>query len=168
MEGKESKAAELPARLVLYFDGLCEPRNPGGWSTYGWHVCTEAGEPVQSGHGVAARKGEAHSTNNHAEYSALGFGLRWLTDQGWRGEFLEVRGDSRLVVNQVNGSWACNKEHLRKLRERCLQFLEELADDWRACWIPREENTVCDALSRKAYEAVAGEPPPERPRKGKS
>jgi hypothetical protein len=23
---------------TLYFDGLCEPRNPGGWMCYGWAI----------------------------------------------------------------------------------------------------------------------------------
>jgi ribonuclease HI len=162
MSAGEDKAGAMPARLVLYFDGLCEPKNPGGWCTYGWQIQDTVGAKIASGHGLAAKKGEPHATNNYAEYCALGFGLRWLAERGWGGEYLSLRGDSKLVINQVMGGWACNKKHLQKLRQRCLELLEQLADDWEAVWIPREENSAADALSRRAYEEATGQPVPER------
>jgi len=62
--------------MVLNFDGLCEPRNPGGWSCFGW-VLTRDGAALATGHGVAAPPGP-DSTNNVAEYAALIAGLEAL------------------------------------------------------------------------------------------
>jgi ribonuclease HI len=152
---------DLPDRLVVFFDGLCEP-NPYGWSTYGWCILdADTGAEIACDEGVAAREGEPNSTNNYAEYCALGFALRFLADRGWQGE-LEVRGDSQLVIRQVGGAWACNKEHLRKLRDRCRDMLARLGGGHTLVWVPREENTRCDGLSKEAYRRATGRACPER------
>jgi ribonuclease HI len=156
---------EFPDKLIVFFDGSCEPRNPGGWSTYGWCIQdAESGDVLAEGHGVVAKAGAANSTNNYAEYSALGFALRFLLDRGWTGG-IEIRGDSKLVVNQITDRWACNKDHLRKLRDRCRELLKKISLGTVLTWIPREQNEYCDALSQKAYTEATGKPYPERRRK---
>jgi len=40
--------------LTLYFDGLCEPVNPGGIACYGWQIL-EDGVIIQEDDGVEAR-----------------------------------------------------------------------------------------------------------------
>ena len=52
-------------------------------------------------------------TNNIAEYNALLTGISKALELGWKHVFIE--GDSKLVVNQVNGTWKVNKEHLQSL-----------------------------------------------------
>lgn len=148
---------ELGRELFLYFDGLCDP-NPGGVACYGWLIKRE-GKMIASGKGCVSK----NSTNNVAEYSALGFGLKWLLEQKWDG-VLKIYGDSKLVVEQVNDKWACNKEHLQKLRARCWEILNQLGF-WRIDWHPREQNEEADALSRQAFIDEMGFPPPERRRK---
>jgi ribonuclease HI len=156
--------AALPAKLLLGFDGSTEPRNPGGWATYGWCLWDRADEAAY-GYGLAAAAGTRLATNNFAEWCALGFGLRWLLDQQWQGE-LQIRGDSMLVVSQLNGSWKCNKPHLQALRQRCWQILARIAaGTWNSAWIPRAQNERCDGLSRRAFIEVTGLPYPERKRK---
>lgn len=49
-------------RLTLCFDGLCEPRNPGGIACYGWRLLDERGETLQEGPGVVARAVVSEST----------------------------------------------------------------------------------------------------------
>lgn len=148
----------LGDNLLLLFDGLCEPRNPGGFACYGWLI--KSGDAVvASGHGLAAR----NSTNNFAEYAALGFGLRWLTDRQWSGK-LKIMGDSKLVVEQITQRWNCNKEHLQKLRARCWELLA-IVGEWEITWHPREQNEEADALSRQAYVEETGQQPPERTRR---
>ena len=151
-------ATGLADELTLHFDGACEPRNPGGVATYGWVLSTG-----HSGCGVVATGGPT-STNNLAEWSALGFGLRWIADQKLKPEKLLIFGDSQLVVRQLNHEWACNKEHLQKLRARCEELLKAIDRPWAAEWIPREKNEDADALSRKAYTDHTGKPFPERRR----
>jgi len=135
--------------LTLYFDGLCEPVNPGGIACFGWLLLDERGQVVQEGNGVEARGPDA--TNNVAEWAALERGLRAAA--ALRPESLEIRGDSQLVINQLTGSWRMNAVHLRPYRERCLYLLRGC--QWAARWIPREQNEAADALSRKAYRAEA-------------
>ena len=156
--------SDFPNELGLYFDGSCEPCNPGGVATYGW-IAEHGGEVLASGSGIVARGGPG-STNNVAEYSALGFGLRHLADRGWSGR-LYIFGDSQLVVKQMGFVWACNKEHLQKLRARCLELLEKVCPgkSYTLTWIPREQNAAADALSRQAYEQGTGKKYPERKRR---
>lgn len=151
----------LPPKLHLYFDGLCEARNPGGWSCYGWVLLDEAATNVASGHGVSKKPGPT-STNNFAEYAALGFALRYLADEKWKGNKLRIWGDSQLVIRQITREWDCNKEHLQKLRQRCWDLLDALGCRWSAEWVPRTRNEAADALSRLAYKEATGQDCPVR------
>lgn len=153
--------------IRVFFDGACEPCNPGGVATCGWViygvddlVLTEGSLVVGDG---------PNTTNNVAEYNALGFSLRWLTDHLDKivdaGQ-VNIFGDSRLVVEQVGGNWKCNKDHLRALRDRCRELMESLRKTHVVTlrWVPREENEAADALSRRAYESHTGKKFPMRQR----
>jgi ribonuclease HI len=159
-----TRPVALSRDLTLFFDGGCEPVNPGGIGTYGWYLL-DRGVEVKWSTGVAS---SSHiMTNNLCEYQALGFALRWLSDQGWKGR-LKIFGDSKLIVHQIRRDWKCNKKHLQALRQRCWELLREVCPDgYDIEWIPREENARADELSRMAYEDRTGSPCPERGRKGK-
>jgi ribonuclease HI len=68
-------------------------------------------------------------TNNEAEYQALIAALedllQTLRSAGHQpsGLSLEVRGDSRLVLNQVEGIWKTRKPHLMPLCDRARELL---------------------------------------------
>ena len=55
--------------IVVNFDGLCEPVNPGGIATYGYIIKDDAGLVIAKKSGVVG-KGPQMS-NNVAEYAAL-------------------------------------------------------------------------------------------------
>jgi ribonuclease HI len=133
----------------LYFDGACGPVNPGGVATFGWRLLGPDGRVLAVNSGEVCRGPGA--TNNVAEWQALVFALRYLAGQGWKGS-LQIRGDSLLVINQLNGRWRCRKEHLRPYRGECLRLLAGI--HWVAVWVPREENRGADALAKRA--AVTG------------
>lgn len=158
--------------LTLFCDGGCEPKNPGGITTSAWVFYDDQGKIVAQECRVVADGGDL-ATNNWGEYCALGFALRWLKDQGWRGD-LTVKADSNLLVKQVLGEWRCKAEHLKKARNRIWELLEELDLEkvneeesgrffgpdgelnptQHPCilmWIPREQNEVANELCRKAY-----------------
>ena len=137
------------SEILLHFDGGCEPRNPGGVSAAGWIVWLD-GEEVDRGHRIV-REGGPLSTNNYAEWCALGLGLRSIQGNH-HGHDLLIRGDSQLVINQLNRTWACRKEHLRVLRDRCLQILADMDINWRAEWVRRDLNAEADAETAKCYE----------------
>ena len=155
----------FPDYLILYFDGACEPWNPGGVGSYGYVIVKPDGNLFTQNKGIAHKGGPA-STNNFAEYTALGFGLRNLVCLEWTGT-LEIRGDSKLVIEQLNQNWRCNMENLQTLRARCWELLGHLGK-WTARWIPREQNTAADKLSQEAWEQFTGRKFPVRRRKVKS
>ena len=136
--------------IALYFDGLCEPRNPGGWACWSW-IAYADGQRVDEdsgclGHGPGM-------TNNVAEYQAAIEALTWA-HQHADGASIELCGDSLLVINQVRGQWKCNAEHLQPLRDRMVELVNETGAQLR--WIPREENTEADALCWRAYREARG------------
>jgi ribonuclease HI len=146
---------------TIFFDGACEPRNPGGWMIACWILLDETGIEIK--HGASIYKPKLSNTNNVAEYIALGLALRDLKDSGVNPTRLMIRGDSKLVINQMNREWACNKEYLRDLRERCFLLLKDWI--WRAEWIPREQNERADGLGRELYLKTTGYVMPDRSKK---
>lgn len=137
----------MATEAVFYVDGLCEPRNPGGVACYGW-VGYWQGKRARSGHGVI---GEGQGmTNNVAEYSALIAAMEHLIEKGYKKE-VEFKGDSQLLINQMNECWNVNSPHLLDLWRKA----RKLADNFSQViytWIPREQNDEADRLSRVAYQ----------------
>ena len=95
------------AEIVVYVDGLCEPVNPGGTATYGYVVRNDAGRDIARKSGVVG-KGTGMS-NNVAEYAALCEALRYLIREKMTLLPVEIRSDSRLLVNQMKGEWKFHK-----------------------------------------------------------
>lgn len=111
------------ADYVLTFDGGSKG-NPG--RGYGSYAITR----VQDG----ARRIERLEfgddyTNNEAEYDTLIAGLRDLLgrieEAGRRPqEFaVEVRGDSALVIHQLEGKWKVKEPRMRERRDECFRLL---------------------------------------------
>ena len=129
-------------RAVLYADGAARG-NPGP-SGAGAALVDEDGRVVGE-----AMRFIAHATNNVAEYTALIIGLEEARRHGVQD--LEIRMDSKLVVEQMNGKWKMKAAHLRPL------FLEAgalLASFPKRLirHIPREQNTIADALANRAID----------------
>lgn len=135
----------------LRFDGSCWP-NPGGRAGYGWVVTAHApGGPavIAEGSGPVDAPPGGRTSNNVAEWHALRDGLAWVARLRVPVDRLLVRGDSQLVVHQVNGRWACKKAYLEVYRRDCSALLAALPFPWEAGWVPRAENAAADALSTR-------------------
>jgi ribonuclease HI len=84
-------------------------------------------------------------TNNEAEYDTLIAGLsdlvQTLTDANRSpAEFsVEVRGDSRLAINQISGVWKARDERMRVRRNEVRELLSRFAA-YRLKLQPREES----------------------------
>ena len=140
----------LSSMLRVLFDGLCEPQNPGGVACYGFVVYqqTFSGEQrVVEDYGVAAEP-NPDSTHNVAEYTGLIRGLEWIQNN-MSDRSLEIQGDSQLVIRQLTGEYKVRAPRVIPLYERACSLLGGF--EWTAKWIPREQNTVADELSEKAY-----------------
>lgn len=155
--------------VILEFDGACEPVNPGGTGTFGYVIRGLPGPgPGTIAVGGAVGSG-AGMTNNVAEYTALLRGLEVLGAVAALGaaDTLVVRGDSQLVVRQIEGAWRCNHEHLTRLRDECRRKLDAVGCPWRIEWVPREQNADADAQTAAAYERETGRAFPVRDKKGR-
>jgi ribonuclease HI len=109
-------------KYILVFDGG-SAGNPGpAYGSYRLH------QPGRAPAGVL-RLRFGQGTNNEAEYWTLLAGLRTLlehleaTSLPPRQVVLEVRGDSQLVLSQLNGSWKARQPKMRALRDEALDLL---------------------------------------------
>ena len=150
---------------VAWFDGACEPVNPGGTATSGAIIKDKEGNVLLE-EGCRVRKGEGMS-NNLAEYAAIIRVFEYLMSRS-PGHVI-VHGDSNLVINQLNGKWAARKGlyYSTYLEARELLYrLRSLGWQIDLLWIPRTQNEECDALSRGALEEAGVLPeiqPPSTP-----
>ncbi|MEW9533395.1 bifunctional RNase H/acid phosphatase [Microbispora sp. NPDC049125] len=108
-----------------------------------------------SGGRVLAESAESigTATNNVAEYRGLIAGLRALVALGVEGGPVEVRMDSKLVVEQMAGRWKVKHEGLRPLALEAAALARKFRVTW--TWIPRERNTHADRLANEAMDAAA-------------
>ncbi len=130
--------------VVVYIDGLSEPRNPGT-GTYGY-VIYDGEKKLAEGNGLAGYE----VTNNFAEYTALVEALKKLKELRVEGD-VAVKSDSQLLVGQMSKGWEVKGGgYLEKLKEArdLLKELGSIAFEW----VPREKNQEADLLSRIAYE----------------
>jgi broad specificity phosphatase PhoE/ribonuclease HI len=95
------------------------------------------------------------ATNNVAEYQGLIAGLQAAADLG--AVEVEVRMDSKLVVEQMSGRWQIKHAGLRPLAASAAALAGRF-ESVRFTWIPRERNQRADALANAAMD---GKPPPD-------
>ncbi len=92
------------------------------------------------------------ATNNVAEYSGLIAGLTAAAELGARQ--VDVRMDSKLVVEQMSGRWRIKHPGLQPLARQAAALVRGF-DAVRFSWIPRERNKHADALANAAMDAAA-------------
>jgi probable phosphoglycerate mutase len=94
------------------------------------------------------------TTNNVAEYSGLVAGLRAAADLA-PGADVEVRMDSKLVVEQMSGRWKIKDPNLRSLARSAQDEARRLGLVTYV-WVPRARNADADRLANQAMDAAAG------------
>lgn len=90
------------------------------------------------------------ATNNVAEYNALVAALRWLGANTDASEPVEVRMDSRLVVEQMSGNWRIKHPDMRTLALAARDSYPPALV--RYVWVPRLDNTRADALVNEVLD----------------
>ena len=143
--------------IEVYFDGLCQPINPGGISCYAFIVKSD-GRIIHNDYGVAAKPFSEESTNNVAEYTALAKALQWLLANNFNSKKVEIKSDSQLVVNQLTGDYKVKARRILPLFKQVL-FLKTKFQDIQIKWIPRDKNREADRLTNKAYNKALLENP---------
>jgi ribonuclease HI len=128
--------------IIAHFDGSCDP-NPGGVCTYGFIVWRDR-HKLTEGRGVAAPPGPG-ATSNVAEYFGCIRVLEWLRYEKTT-EPIVIRGDSQLVLRQLQGRYQVRSPLLAPLYWRTRELLSELPNV-RLEWVPRERNVDADRLA---------------------
>ena len=102
---------------------------------------------------VLAERGETigRATNNVAEYRGLIAGLEAVLD--FAPSEVEVRMDSKLVIEQMSGRWKIKHADLRPLALQAQRLAQRLPGVTYT-WIPREHNTAADRLANQALDGV--------------
>jgi len=121
------------------------------------------GNPGPAGYGAAVlhpagavlaerAAGLGRVTNNVAEYSGMIAGLEAAIELGARR--VDVRMDSKLVVEQMSGRWKVKHPDLRPLAARAAELVAGL-DEVTFSWVPRHQNSHADRLANEAMDAQA-------------
>ena len=140
----------MSRRLIVEADGGSRG-NPGP-AAYGAVV-----RDADTGR-VVAERSEAigDTTNNVAEYRGLIAGLEAATEVDPTA-LLDVRLDSKLIVEQMSGRWKIKDPNLRTLAFRARDVAS--GERVRYTWVPREQNKAADTLVNRALDIALGKRP---------
>jgi len=121
------------------------------------------GNPGPAGYGAVVRDpvtgavlaeraaGIGRASNNVAEYGGLIAGLQAALELG--ADEVEVRMDSKLVVEQMSGRWQVKHPAMKPLAREAAALVQRLGRV-RFGWIPRAQNSHADRLANEAMDAV--------------
>ena len=90
------------------------------------------------------------TTNNVAEYSGLVAALAAAHEIDPIAQ-IEVRMDSKLVVEQMSGNWKIKHENMKGLVEKARNAFAQ--SQVKYVWVPREDNLAADTLLNIALDA---------------
>jgi ribonuclease HI len=100
------------------------------------------------------------ATNNDAEYQAVIFALKKIKQlvgsENAAHTSVEIRSDSQLIVNQLSGTFKLKEEGLWKYFIDIWNRKQDFASV-SFVYVPREENSVADALVNEALDQAAGQ-----------
>lgn len=126
-----SSASSGLMKVEVLFDGGADP-NPGqGYGSYRLVVNGTVGA-------IKRLKFPGKLTNNEAEYNTLIAALEDIHahSHDLSRTIVAIKGDSSLVINQINGTWRAKDARMAALRDRALRLLNPLGR-WSASWHDR-------------------------------
>lgn len=126
--------------ITLRFDGASKGNpGPGGSAAVLW----KNDEPLHACYYFHHRP----VTCNIAEYYGLIGGLRMALAHGYKN--IHVEGDSKLVMEQVFGTWNCTHPNMVPLLQEVREIKKQFASLY-GRWIPREQNGEADKYANLA------------------
>jgi ribonuclease HI len=144
-------------KYTLRFDGLFRgisksvgASHKAGFMCYGW-IISKNGVVIARGHGGYACGNDA--TSNGAEYLALIEGLEALRDLGVCKEWVNITGDAKSIIDQMQGLATVNSSSIKPLFQRARRLARWFRNlNYR--WTPRKDNKLADTLTRKAMRQI--------------
>ena len=145
------QASDESKTLLVYFDGLCEPKNPGGVATYGLVIQRDKKTIFEDCGLAEAEPWSDDASNNVAEYSAIVRAFQWLDENKQRDTHIVIRGDSKLIVGQLRGEYKVKSLRIVELHHKAKKLLS-MFSNLQIEWVERSLNQEADRLSRIAYK----------------
>jgi|SRR6478752_890661 len=135
-------------KVKCYFDGACEPKNPGGNMGIGAYILVHGKEIYTHSNYILAN---SENSNNVAEYMALEKILQYLQSNDLKSKEIWIYGDSNLVIQQMSGKWKVKNGLYKESALRCKELALRLKTkhNLNYKWIPRELNERADKLSKQ-------------------
>jgi ribonuclease HI len=147
-----SKNKDLkPNHIILSCDASIT-KNPGGEVAVGVVVEWPKNSPnTKTGYSQRTRS----TTNNQGEYDAIYIGISNLMNlHNNPGCELEVRSDSKLVIDQLTGKSKCNDPELQRRRDLILELIASLPVPVRFVWRPRNSTPALTEANYRAQDAL--------------
>ena len=141
-------------RVILYFDGASR-HNPHGPAGCGWALYEMDDNGAIRGYAISSGKRYlGHNvSNNQAEYQGLTEALHGMYNRGISCGGLYIRGDSSIVINQINKVYQVRSDNVRPYYDDAMTELEHFdCNYWRANWVPRMKNQFADQLANEAID----------------
>jgi ribonuclease HI len=135
--------ADPRSRLIVASDGAARG-NPGP-AGIGVRITSATGDVV-----AEIARGIGVATNNVAEYTAAIEGLRRAAELG--ATDVELRSDSRLLVEQLAGRFRVRNPTLQRLHDEARSLARAFARI-EFVHVPREQNTEADRLANVGVDA---------------
>lgn len=136
----------MSQNLIIEADGGSRG-NPGTAGSGAVIIDAATGQVIRE---IARYVGVA--TNNVAEYIALLAGLQAALEIN-PDATISVRMDSKLVIEQMSGGWKIKHPDMIALGAQVQELVRGKQITWQ--WIPREQNTLADALANRAMDDLA-------------
>jgi ribonuclease HI len=131
---------------TLYFDGASRS-NPGP-ASYGGVIYNENDEEV-----FTYKKYIGKQTNNVAEYMGCFHGVQACVQEGIKNVI--IYGDSKLVVEQVNGRWKVKSPNIKPIYDEIKKVLATKPfDSIEFKHVRRNNNKRADELANQALDEL--------------
>ncbi|MED3564071.1 ribonuclease H family protein [Bacillus xiapuensis] len=139
---------EDPHEVIVYFDGgFHKETNRAGLGAVIFFKQGKKKYRIRANEHI-----DQMDTNNEAEYAAFYYALNILEDLGVNHLPCEFRGDSQVVLKQLEGEWPCYEENLNRWLDRIEEKIKTLGIKPRYTPISRNENKEADKLATQALE----------------
>ncbi len=139
-----------PENVVVYFDGGFDIQS--SVTGIGMIVYYE-----KNGEAYRIRKNERLlelDDNNEAEYAALYNALQILDEIEVKQIPCTIKGDSQVVIKQLEGEWPCMEEKLNRWLDRIEEKMKALGIKAHYEVVGRKQNKEADKLANQALEGT--------------
>lgn len=139
-----------PLKHVIISCDASITKNPGGKVAVGIVIQVKDEAPIEFFR--IMRKSE---TSNEGEYDAIYAGLTQLMSlKNNPGCEIEVRSDSKVAVDQINGNMKCNSPRLQKRRDAIRELVLELPVPVSFQWHPRNSTSALERANFLCQDAL--------------